>query len=103
MFGREKKEEDRITAVDFNQGKMYFMSVKTEQGGNTVVPITTNLSESELRTLMEGYIAQKGKLAIADPEFGEYIKENGFQFRIPNDRIIAGPMVQSFEYYIYKK
>lgn len=57
MFG--KKEEDRITEVDFNRANVFFMSIKTEQGGNTVIPITTNLSESELKTLVEGYIAQK--------------------------------------------
>lgn len=45
------------------------MSIKTEQGGDTTVPITTNLSESEIRTLIEGYIAKNGKFEAIGIEF----------------------------------
>lgn len=32
-----------------------------------------------------------------------YINENGYYYRIPSDRVISGPLVESYEYYIYKK
>ena len=103
MFGKEKKEKDRITEINFSPAIMYFMSVKTEQGGNTVVPITTNLSESEIRTLIEGYIAQKGEFEGTSTEFSKYVLENGYYCRMPNQWTEIGPLVRSNEWQIYKK
>ena len=103
MFGREKKEEDRITGIDFDLGKIYFVRIKTEPRGDSIVPITTNLSEDEIRALIEGYIAQTGKFDSTNDEFRSYVYENGYSCRMPNQWVELGPLVNSYEWQIYKK
>jgi hypothetical protein len=99
MFG-SKKEKDKIAEIDIGMTNVFYVDIKTEQGGRTVFPITTNLSESELRTLVEGYIAQKGELNWG---FVAYIEENGYQYEdLMLGSGISGPLVETYVLFIYK-
>jgi hypothetical protein len=99
MFGKSK-EEDRITEVDIRPATVFCMTINTEQGGRAVLPITTNLSESEIRTLIEGYIDQNGKL---DFLFENYLRDNGYQFiDLAKGREFGGSLVTTAIYFIYK-
>ncbi len=99
MFG-SKKEKDKITEIDIGLANMYYVDIKTEQGGRTVFPIYTTLSESELKTLLEGYITEKGKL---DYGFVTHIEESGYQYEdMMLGSSLAGTLVETYLYFIYK-
>lgn len=99
MFG-SKKEKDKIAEIDVGLANVFFVDIKTEQGGRTVFPIYTTLSEPELRTLVEGYTTQKGEL---DWGFVAYIDENGYQYEdLMLGSGIAGPLVETYVLFIYK-
>jgi hypothetical protein len=100
MFG-SKKEKDKITEIDIGLANVYYVDIKTEQGGRTVFPVYTTLSESELKTLYEGYITEKGKL---DYYFTKYIQENGYDaMSLMVGSGLQGPLVQTSVYFIYKE
>ncbi|MDD1774990.1 MAG: hypothetical protein LUQ24_05630, partial [Methanobacterium sp.] len=79
-----------------------YVRIRTEQGGNTVIPITTTQSEDEIRTLVEDYIEQneKGRLDYA---FRVYVEEKGYQTSdLMLGSALAGKMVNTKVLLIYK-
>lgn len=98
MFGKSK-EKDRIVEINVGSANVFYVSIETEQGKKTVFPITTTLSESEIRTLVEDYINQKGEL---DFGFVGYNEENGYQYEdIMQGSCLDGHLVETYVLFIY--
>ncbi len=81
MFGKkkEKEVEAKITDIKIDPLNVFLMKVITDDGESSTIEITTNLDESKLKQLLNGYIAENGFL---DPNFRDYIIDNGYEHRM---------------------
>ena len=75
MFGKKKEIENKVTNIEIESLNTVSVKVTTDEGEAIPFLIVTNLDDSELKQLLNDFIAERGTL---DLYLDGYLKENGY-------------------------